>query len=153
MKLISLAFENNAPIPRKYSAFGENVNPPLRLDDLPEETKSLVIIMDDPDVPASAGVKVFDHWVVFNIVPESTSYFIPEQWQPAGVLGQGTRGQMGYAGPKPPDREHRYFFQAYALDALLSLPAGSTKQELQEAMSGHILDQAELVGRYAPGKT
>lgn len=148
MNITSPAFEQNGQIPRKYSAFGENINPPLNIADLPEGTKSLTLIVDDPDVPPTAGVEIWDHWLVFNIPPNVT--YIPEHWEIMGTAGQGTRGSLTYSGPKPPDKEHRYFFQVYALDADLDLPAGSTKDEVLTAMEGHILDQAELVGRYAP---
>lgn len=148
MKITSPVFEQNGVIPQKYSADGENVNPPLKIEDVPKNTKSLVLIVDDPDVPPAAGVSVWDHWVVFNVSPNMTS--ISENWEVAGTLGQTTGGKMNYTGPKPPDKEHRYFFQVYALDTELALPAGVTKSEVFEAMSGHILDQAELIGRYAP---
>lgn len=148
MRISSPAFEHDSVIPDKYSAFGENVNPPLEISDLPDGTVSLVLIMDDPDVPATAGVEVWDHWVVFNIPPEVTS--ISENWQVKGVKGQGTRGNLDYSGPKPPDKEHRYFFQVYALDTELDLPSGVTKTEVFEAIPGHVLAQAELIGRYSP---
>ena len=148
MKITSPVFEQNGVIPRKYTALGENINPPLNINDVPENTKSLVLIVDDPDVPQAAGVDVWDHWVVFNVSPTVTS--ITENWEVAGTPGQTTGGSLNYTGPKPPDKEHRYFFQVYALDTELDLPAGVTKAEVFESMSGHILDQAELIGRYAP---
>lgn len=148
MKITSPAFENNGLIPKKYSAYGENINPPLDISDIPEEAESLVLIMDDPDAPADEGVKTWDHWVVFNISPDVTT--IDENWDVSGVMGQGTKGEMQYTGPKPPDKEHRYFFQVYALDTELALPPGATKGEVLEAMSGHIIEQAELIGRFEP---
>ncbi len=148
MNIFSTAFQNGETIPQKYGRDFENVNPPLRIEGVPEGTVSLVFTMDDPDVPEAAGVPVWDHWVVFNI-PASIGD-IPEGWDVAGTRGKGTRGELDYGGPRPPDRELRYFFTVYALDALLSLPEGATKAECIAAMSGHVLEKAELVGRFAP---
>lgn len=148
MKISSSAFQDGGTIPQKYGRDFENVNPPLRIEDVPEGTLSLVLTMDDPDVPEVAGVPVWDHWVVFNI-PASMSD-IPEGWDAVGTRGKGTRGELGYGGPRPPDKEHRYFFTVYALDTLLDLPEGITKAECIAAISGHILEKAELIGRFAP---
>ncbi len=148
MKLSSPVFENGSSIPQKYGRDFENVNPPLIIDDAPEDAKSLVLLMDDPDVPEAAGVPVWDHWVVFNISPTIQS--IPENWEVIGVRGKGTRGELNYGGPRPPDREHRYFFKLYALNFLLNLPEGSSKQEIIDAMQSHIIDETELMGRFAP---
>lgn len=148
MHLSSSLFASGEMIPKKYGRDFENINPPLVIEDFPEGTKSFVLIVEDPDVPAAAGVPVWDHWVVFNIPPETRE--IPEAWVPTGVRGKGTRGELEYGGPRPPDREHRYFFFLYALDALLELPEGSSKAEVIEAMQGHVLEKAELMGRFAP---
>lgn len=148
MHLSSPAFENGATIPEKYGQNFANVNPPLGVVDVPGGAVSLVLFMDDPDVPAAAGVPVWDHWVVFNI--PSTTNEIPESWTPTGVRGKGTRGFLDYSGPRPPDREHRYFFRLFALDCVLDLPEGSTKQEVTDAMHGHVIANAELMGRFAP---
>jgi Raf kinase inhibitor-like YbhB/YbcL family protein len=145
---MSPAFKNNDSIPEKYSAFGENINPPLEISDIPQDAQSLVLVMDDPDVPAGSGVDVWDHWIVFNIPPNVTS--IPEDWQPVGVLGQATDGTVGYTGPRPPDKEHRYFIQVYALDTMLALPPASTKDEILQAMGDNVLAQAQLVGWFEP---
>ena len=157
MKLTSPAFSNNGSIPSKYTCDGENVNPPLKIEAAPSGTKSLVLIMDDPDALAVAG-KVWDHWVVFNMDPQTDE--IPEAaaFTPSpigksltdvvGVLGKNTAGSLSYGGPCPPDKEHRYFFKLYALDTQLNLKEGSTKPEVENAMKGHILGQAELVGKY-----
>jgi len=105
--------------------------------------------MDDPDIPASVkasmGIEVFDHWVVFNI---PVIKIIFEGTEPDGVLGKNSAGELGYKGPCPPDKEHRYFFKVYALDSKLDLPEGSTKAEVEAAMKGHIMANAELIGRY-----
>lgn len=146
MELSSTAFAQGQPIPSKYSCDGQNVNPPLAISGVPSGAKSLALIMDDPDVPAAAGVKVWDHWVVFNMSPALSS--IGENEQPPGVRGKGTRGSLQYGGPCPPDREHRYFFKLYALDTMLDLKEGATKTELESAMSGRIIEQAELMGMY-----
>lgn len=148
MRLSSPAFQDGEMIPQRFGRDFENVNPPLSIDDIPTHARSLVIIMEDPDVPPDAGVPVWDHWVVFNIPPTTT--MIPEAWKPIGVRGKGTRGDLDYGGPRPPDREHRYFFRIYALDVILSLPEGSIKQELLQAMQGHVLAEAELIGRFVP---
>lgn len=148
MHLSSFAFASGEIIPKKYGRDFENVNPPLVIEDVPRDTKSFVLIVEDPDVPEAAGVPVWDHWVVFNIPPETRE--ISEAWVPTGVRGKGTRGELAYGGPRPPDREHRYFFLLYALDAILELPEGSSKAEVFEAMQGCVLEKAELMGRFAP---
>lgn len=146
MRLTSGAFEQGQSIPSKYTCDGQNINPPLAISGVPPSAKSLALIMDDPDVPAAAGVKVWDHWVVFNM--PATVASIGESEQPEGVRGQGTRGSLSYGGPCPPDREHRYFFKLYALDAMLTLKEGATKAEVERAMQGHIIETTELMGRY-----
>jgi hypothetical protein len=148
MKLTSPAFESGGVIPKKYGREFENINPPLNIDDIPHGSSSLVLLMDDPDVPEAAGVSVWSHWVVFNIPPNTTT--IPEGWSPTGVRGSGTRGELDYGGPRPPDREHRYFFKLYALDTMLDLREGATKQDVLNAMEGRVLASAELMGKYAP---
>ncbi len=148
MKLISSAFKEGETIPKKYTQHGQNINPPLEFIDVPADVKSLVLVMDDPDVPPQAGVPVWDHWVVYNIPPTQT--MIPESVANVGVSGKHTRGGMGYSGPKPPDREHRYFFKLFALDTTLDLLEGATKDEVLAMIDGHIIASAELVGRCAP---
>lgn len=145
MKLQSTVFEHNGNIPSKYTCDGENINPPLYISDVPQEAKALVLIMDDPDAIKPAG-KVWDHWLVFNIPVDTKD--IPEDQQPVGVAGINSRQNLTYGGPCPPDGEHRYFFKLYAIDIELTLPEGSTKPEIEKAMEGHIIDQAELVGLY-----
>ncbi|HLC86003.1 MAG TPA: YbhB/YbcL family Raf kinase inhibitor-like protein [Candidatus Nanoarchaeia archaeon] len=145
MKLTSSVFENNGEIPSKYTCNGENISPPLEIHDVPKSSKSLVLIMDDPDAVKPAG-KVWDHWVVFNI-PVTTKE-IEEGSNPQGVMGKNTRGNLNYGGPCPPDTKHRYFFKLYALDSSLNLKEGSTKNEVEEAMKDHILEQATLMGTY-----
>lgn len=147
MKIISKAFENNFLIPAKYTCNGENINPPLEFVDVPEEAKSLVLIMDDPDVPAQVREdQMWVHWVKFNIPPFTK--IIEENSEPEGVAGVGTSNNLKYHGPCPPDRQHRYFFKLYALDTKLNLPEGTTKIEVEKAMTNHIIAQAELIGFY-----
>lgn len=148
MRITSSAFANGEVIPQKYGRDFANTNPPLHFADVPAQAKSRVLVMDDPDVPAAAGVPVWDHWVVFNIPPHVA--MIAEGEQPPGTPGKGTRGKTVYGGPRPPDREHRYYFKLYAIDTMLDLSAGATKQEVEEAMQGHVIAEAQLMGRYSP---
>jgi hypothetical protein len=148
--LKSPVFEEQGTIPAKYTCDADNVSPPLTIEGVLEGAKSLVLIMDDPDIPESVkqarGIAVFVHWTVFNIPPETT--MIAEAREPSGTAGANGTGEVGYRGPCPPDREHRYFFKLYALDTMLGLPAGSTKADVERAMEGHILAGTELIGRY-----
>jgi Raf kinase inhibitor-like YbhB/YbcL family protein len=147
MKLSSSAFENGGKIPSKYTCDGKNINPPLCIEGVPQNAKSLVLIMDDPDVPEFVRKdRMWVHWIVFNM-PAALKE-IAENSAPLGIAGKGTGNQLIYQGPCPPDREHRYFFKLYALDILLSLSEGSTKQEVEKAMVGHTLASTELMGKY-----
>jgi len=147
MQLTSTAFQQGGKIPSTYTCDAENVSPPLSITDIPPEAQSLVLIMDDPDVPKHLRADgMWDHWVVFNIAPDVTQ--IPENQEPQGTPGIGTGGNTAYHGPCPPDREHRYFFKLYALGVRLDLPAKSTKKAVEEAMQGHVVATAELMGRY-----
>jgi len=147
MKLSSSAFQHGGKIPAKHTCNGKNVNPPLEIADVPLGTRSLVLIMEDPDVPKNLRPDgMWDHWILFNIPPDIQR--ITEGKEPQGVHGQGTGGNLDYAGPCPPDREHRYFFRLFALDTKLDLRQGSKKAEVQKAMEGHVLEAAELMGRY-----
>jgi Raf kinase inhibitor-like YbhB/YbcL family protein len=147
MKLESPSFSNNAKIPQKYACDGENINPPLLFSDVPAGTKSLALIMEDPDVPKYLKPDgMFDHWIVWNMPPLTSG--IEENSTPAGNVGQNGRGTMQYTGPCPPDREHRYFFYLYALDAALQIPKTSNKIDLLKAIEGHVIEKAELMGRY-----
>ncbi len=146
MHLFSTAFEQGATIPSKYTCDGDELSPPLRIEKVPEKAKSLVLLMEDPDVPPFVREdRLWIHWIIFNIPPHVRE--IAENVQPPGILGAGT-GRLGYQGPCPPDREHRYFFKLFAIDDLLALKEGATKGAIEEAMSGHILAQTEYMGRY-----
>ncbi len=141
IKVTSTAFREGGRIPRKYTCDGDNVNPPLTIGDVPAETKSLVLIVDDPDAPGGT----WDHWVVWNIPPITE---ILENSVP-GEQGMNDSMRQRYSGPCPPPGTHRYFFKVYALDTLLNLDPSSTKHVVEEAMKGHILAQGELIGRYS----
>lgn len=143
MKIKSPVFENNSHIPSKYTCDGENTNPPLLFSEIPENAKSLVFIVNDPDAPSKTWV----HWIVFNIHPTTLS--IEEDSVPNGAqFGQNDFGRTDYGGPCPPSGVHRYFFKLYALDSELDLKSEATKQEVINAMKRHILAQSELIGLY-----
>jgi Raf kinase inhibitor-like YbhB/YbcL family protein len=137
----SPAFENNQLIPVKYTCDGDDVNPPLTIDGVPEGTKSLLLIVDDPDAPSG----IWNHWLVWNIPPETRK--IEENTAP-GTEGMSTSRKHDYGGPCPPYGTHRYFFKVYALDTKLGLTANSTKKDVENAMEGHMLAEGELMGLY-----
>lgn len=142
----STSFQDSGPIPSKYTCDGQDISPEIRIADVPPGTKSLALIMEDPDVPKHLRADgMWDHWVVWNIPPETM--IIPEG-SLVGVKGKNTSGSLGYQGPCPPDREHRYFFKLYALNRLLDIEEGAAKKDLQDAMKGHILAEAVLLGIY-----
>ena len=144
IRVRSVAFSHGGQIPPKYTCEGENVNPPLEASDLPENTRSLALIVEDPDAPRG----VYDHWVVWNIPPNKA---IGENSRP-GTSGKNSFGNNGYGGPCPPSGSHRYFFKVYALDSDLDIPAGSDKKTLQDAMKNHVLASGELMGHYQKRK-
>lgn len=141
MKLTSPSFENNEMIPHKYTCDGQDVNPALDTDDIPNGTKELAIIVDDPDAPGKTWV----HWVLFN-VPVSNR--VKEDSNP-GKQGINDFGKLGYGGPCPPSGQHRYYFKLYALDIKIDLAEGIDRMQLESAMEGHILEKTELVGLYS----
>lgn len=140
MKLKSPEFENNGFIPKKFTCQGEDINPALIIEGIPEGTKSLILIVDDPDAPMGTWV----HWVLYNVPVVSS---IEEDSVP-GDQGITDFGTNGYGGPCPPSGTHRYFFKIYALDTELDLKQGPRKKDLEKAMKDHILGKAELIGRY-----
>lgn len=145
MEIKSSAFTNGGMIPPQYTCNGKDLSPPLEWSGFSEKTKSFVLIVEDPDAPHG----VVDHWVVFNIPKTLTRLAEGVKNSPEGALGgKNFKGNNGYMGPCPPDREHRYFFTLYALDSELTLKAGATKTEVLEAMQKHILEAAALIGRY-----
>ena len=147
MQLTSPAFEHEGTIPSKYTCDGENISPELRITAIPEGTETLVLLMDDPDVPKTIREDgMWDHWVVFNMPKETTT--LAEGATPPGKQGLNTKRERDYGGPCPPDKEHRYYFKLYALDTTLDLPEESTKTQVQQAMQGHIIEETTLMGRY-----
>jgi Raf kinase inhibitor-like YbhB/YbcL family protein len=148
LKITSSAFTEGGMIPKQQAYDDRNASPPLAWGEPPAGTKSLALICDDPDAPVGTWV----HWVLFNI--PATTCELPASVAPEKTLGLGERqgkndyGQIGYGGPCPPSGTHRYFFKLYALDTSLSLEAGATKAQLEQAMQGHILAQGQLMGRY-----
>ncbi len=136
----SPAFLPNSPIPKRHSCDGQGINPPLTIEGTPKESKSIALVVDDPDASGT-----FDHWVVWNIPPSATK--IAENSIP-GTEGLNSARHMGFTGPCPPSGTHRYFFKVYALDTELKLGAKSTKRDLEKAMQDHILAKGELVGLY-----
>lgn len=144
MRIMSHAFEEGGMIPDQYSKEGGNKRPPLSFEDIPAHAKSLAVIVDDPDAPHGT----FTHWLAFNISP--TVREIGENAASAPMQeGRNDYGQPSYGGPKPPSGEHRYFFKLYALDDSLSLPRGASRLDMEEAMIGHVVAEAEYVGRFA----
>jgi Raf kinase inhibitor-like YbhB/YbcL family protein len=135
----SPAFENEGDIPSKYTCDGEEINPPLNVDNIPEGTQTLAIIAEDPDAPKGT----FDHWLVWNIPPES----IIEENRIPGISGKNGAGKTGYHGPCPPSGSHRYYFYVFALDSSLDLPGGADKKTLKGAIEPHLLAKGTLMGR------
>lgn len=166
MLITSSAFMNGEPIPSRFTCDvrsrtnedGGDVNPELLIQNVPGEAKSLALIMDDPDaLPAEAknegeakeGAKPFTHWTVWGIDPK-TSLIKEESMPPYSIEGTTDFGKIGYGGPCPPSgKPHRYFFRLFALDTKLDLASGASRSELEEAMAGHIIEKAELMGTYA----
>lgn len=147
MKLTSSAFQHEQDIPRKYTCDGSNINPPLAIRDVPSQTQSLVLILEDPDVPKYIREDhLWNHWIVFNIDSKTTT--IEEGQEPIGTHGLGTGGNVNYYGPCPPEGEHRYYFKIFALDCQLDLPEKCSKQQVLEKMQNHIIEKAELMGVY-----
>lgn len=142
MKLTSRAFEHEQPIPSRFTCDGEDVSPELTIAGIPEGVAAFVLIMDDPDAP----VGTWDHWVAYDIDPVAA---IPEDVGELGTGGLNSWKRTGYGGPCPPSGTHRYFFKVYALDAPLGLAEGATKAQVINAMGGHVLAEAVLMGTYA----
>ena len=142
MKLTSPSFDHNSMIPLEFTCQGKDINPELNISGIPEGTKSLALIIDDPDAPMGTWV----HWVVFDIAPTTTR--IKKNSIP-GEQGVNDFQRLDYGGPCPPSGTHRYFFKVYALDTLLNLKGSILrKQDLEKAMEGHTLAKAELIGLY-----
>jgi Raf kinase inhibitor-like YbhB/YbcL family protein len=148
MKLASSAFTEGQAIPRQYTCSGINISPPLEWSGIPKSAKTIAIIADDPDAPAGTWV----HWVIYNL-PADTMGMIEnlpptEEIKGGGLQGKNDFEKIGYGGPCPPSGTHRYFFKIYALDNELPLQAGAMKADVEKAMSGHVLAQAQLMGTF-----
>jgi hypothetical protein len=140
MKLNSPDFEYGGKIPSKFTCDGDDVSPTLLIKEIPDNTKTLALIVDDPDAPSGTWL----HWLVYDISPVSE---IQEAAVP-GKQGMNNFGKKDYGGPCPPSGEHRYFFRLNALDDELNLEEGASRQDVEKAMSGHVLAEAELMGLY-----
>ena len=148
LQLTSAVFSNGNEIPRKFGYKNGNISPPLTIDKIPSDAKSMTLIMDDPDAMGAVG-KVWVHWVMWNINPTTTE--VTESMTPSGsVEGMTDFGEVGYGGPAPPDKRHTYVFKLYALDSVLDLSSESSKADVEKAMEGHIIEQTQLTGTYAP---
>jgi Raf kinase inhibitor-like YbhB/YbcL family protein len=148
MKIESSQFAEGSMIPPQYTCDGKDISPPLAWNDVPAGTKSLALLCDDPDAPGGTWV----HWVIYKIPPEVTELeenIKPEKDFKNGVTqGSNSWPKIGYGGPCPPSGIHRYFFKLYALDKMLALKPGVTKEQLLKAMAGHILAETQLMGKY-----
>ena len=149
IQITSTAFKHGEPIPGKYSCSGADVSPPLAIQNVPKEAKSLVLILDDPDAPSGSWI----HWILYGIPAQTT--VIPEGTAAkatapvTALLGKNSWGKTEWGGPcPPPGGKHRYYFRLYAVDAELSLPRGASKPDLMRAIDGHILAQGELMGTF-----
>lgn len=147
LQLTSPAFKNDGTIPSDYTCDGKNISPPLTWKDIPQGTKSFVLIVDDPDAPH----KTWTHWIVYNITAETTAIregAVPQE----SLQGINDFGQAAYGGPCPPQGVHRYFFKLYAIDKNLQLPQGANKVQIEKEIEGHVLAVAELMGSYSRKK-
>lgn len=148
IKMTGAAFEEGDMIPKQYTCDGPDVSPPLAWSSVPNGTKSLALICDDPDAPMGTWV----HWVLFNLPADNKD--LPEKVPAHKTLANGAKQgtndfrKIGYGGPCPPSGTHRYYFKLYALDTEINLEAGATKKELLKAMEGHILAEGQLMGKY-----
>jgi len=144
ISITSPSFQAGGDIPTKFTCNGTNVSPELQISSVPNEAKSVVLIVDDPDAPRG----LFTHWIVWNIDPKTTR--VAENSAPtAGVQGINDFGKRNYGGPCPPSGMHRYFFKIFALDIKLELKPSARRAELDAAMRGHVLAEGELMGRYS----
>ena len=138
MELASSDFQEGNEIPKKFGYKHENEQPNIQFESIPAETKTLAIIMDDPDAMKAVG-KVWVHWLTYHSVNDTTK-----------IEGKTDFGEIGYGGPAPPDGRHTYIFKGYALDTSLDLTEGYSKQELENAMKDHVIAEAKLTGTFAP---
>lgn len=146
MQLVSKAFNHMTKIPRRFTCQGLDISPQLEILDVPEHTKSFVLIVDDPDVPLTIRKDgMWVHWVLYNLSSDTLNF---SEGTKIGTAGVNTSGKEEYMGPCPPDREHRYFFKLYALDIETNFKAGLSKEEILEKIKGHVIEYVELIGLY-----
>jgi Raf kinase inhibitor-like YbhB/YbcL family protein len=143
MRISSTAFEDGGTIPDQYSKEGGNQKPPLQIEDVPAGAQSLALIVDDPDAPHGT----FTHWLAYNISPSMRE--ISGDTSVTMQQACNDYGQNDYGGPRPPSGEHRYYFKLYALDDQISMPRGASRLDMEEAILGHVIAEAELMGRFA----
>ncbi len=149
MRIRSSAFEHNQPIPSRYTCEGEDCSPPLSFEDVPPGTKSLVLIVDDPDAPdPKAPQRTWVHWVLYNIPPNTTELEEGAATPQGAAVGRNDWDRNAWGGPCPPIGRHRYFFKLYALDTPLDEKEDLTKLDVTQAMIDHVIAQAELIGTY-----
>jgi Raf kinase inhibitor-like YbhB/YbcL family protein len=154
MKITSTAFEHGSLIPREYTCEGADRSPPLSFADVPQEAKSLAVVIDDPDAPdPRAPRRVWSHWILYNLPPATAELAAGVRRLPPGtLLGRNDSKHARYDGPCPPIGKHRYFHKLYALDAVLPDLGEPTKAELERAMAPHVIARAELIGTYEKGR-
>jgi Raf kinase inhibitor-like YbhB/YbcL family protein len=146
MKIISPAFADKAKIPKEYSCDDKNLPPPLQFINVPQKAKSLALIMEDPDAPKDQKMGTFVHWVVWGIDPATNE--LNKDNLGRFFQGMNSKNSIGYTGPCPPQKEHRYFFKLYALDNQPTLPQSTTRDDLLKAIDDHVIAKSELMGTY-----
>lgn len=149
IQLASSAFQPEGDIPRQFTCQGEDISPELTWKNAPKQARSFALIVHDPDAPRAGG---FTHWVAYNI-PARVNHLpqaVPggEKLPEGGLQGKNDFGQLGYRGPCPPSGTHRYYFYLYALDSELKLQPGAGKDDVERAIKGHVVEKAELMGKY-----
>jgi Raf kinase inhibitor-like YbhB/YbcL family protein len=142
LKVRSPEFKDNEHMPERFTCDGDGISPPIEIGNVPKGAKSLALIVDDPDAPSGTYV----HWVVWNIPPSTTNI---EEGKPPGKEGANSSGDMSYTGPCPPSGTHRYFFKVYALDTELDIDEDSNKEDVEDAMDGHVLASGQTIGLYS----
>jgi Raf kinase inhibitor-like YbhB/YbcL family protein len=144
MRILSTAFENNQYIPAEYTCDGANINPPLTFSEVPRDTMSLALIVDDPDAPAG----LFTHWLLYDM-SQATMQILENDTPETGLQGTNSFGDTAYGGPCPPSGTHRYFFRLFALRSMLHIPAGASREAVDKAIRNNtVLETAQLVGLY-----
>ena len=146
LQITSTAFRNGETIPKPHTGDRKNVSPPLQWSEPPAGTNCFALICEDPDAPRGT----WTHWVVFNLPADSRGFDEGARVSGGAIEGKNDFGKTGYGGPAPPPgKPHRYYFRIYALDTVLNLKEGATKQQVDAAMKGHVLGKGELMGKYS----